>query len=157
VYRNLAVSSSLISTAAARGNAVDSLFDSARKANILSVMLGTVDLIPGHGGAVSPADAYTQLKSYWRARRAAGFKVVAKTVLPATSIPEAARTEFNSLIRSDNRLYDALADFGADPTMGVSTAPLDKTLYQDGVHPTAYGHSLLSEVERVALLKVLGD
>jgi hypothetical protein len=34
----------------------------------------------------------------------------------------------------------------ADPIMGPDSACLDTTLYQDGLHPTDHGHSILEPI-----------
>ena len=159
-YYNVAVDGSRISSANARAQRVDSLFDGDRSRNVLSVMLGTNDLIQAHGIVSTPASIYSALKEYWAARRARGFKIVAKTILPANILPatifrESDRDELNTLIRSNLSLYDAIADFAADPVMGNPAAPGDTSLYQDGLHPTLYGHSLLAKLEKAALLSVL--
>ncbi len=159
-YYNVAVDGSRVSSANVRAQRVDSLFDGDRRRNVLSVMLGTNDLIQAHGIVSTPASIYLDLKAYWAARRARGFKIVVKTVLPAVILPasifkESDRNELNTLIRSDPSLYDAIADFAADPVMGNPAAPTDNSLYQDGLHPTIYGHSLLAKLEKAALLSVL--
>ena len=50
------------------------------------------------------------------------------------------------------RVPGAVIDFAADPVMGPDTAPLDKTLYKDGLHPTDGGANGAGGQGKLALI-----
>lgn len=102
----------------------------------------------------------SDLQTYWDALRSAGAKVIACTLTPSNkvSLPtfETDRLALNTQIRAASSHYDALADFGADPNIGVrvdSTAgnPPNATYYQDYVHLNATGYSVVSSIMDVAV------
>lgn len=117
--------------------------DLSHHPKVLTVLIGANDL----GTYVYPTGkAYTDaLFAYVAPFRAAGTKVAVATILarraPTTvaydAIHNARRVEANKLIRAAvGKQIDAVIDFAADPVMGTDSAPLDTTLYLDGVHPT---------------------
>ena len=77
--------------------------------------------------------------------RATGAKVIVATILPQ-QIPgkddynaevNRRRAVANPAIRAAIGTHvDAVADYAADPVMGPEAAASDKSLYQDGLHPT---------------------
>jgi hypothetical protein len=70
-------------------------------------------------------------------------------MLPSNRYPNfnVDRNQVNAAIRTWVGLHaDAIVDFAADPTMGPDAACLDTTLYQDGLHPTDHGHSILEPI-----------
>lgn len=123
---------------------------------ILSVLIGANDLGSYSGGNTQFA---ADLASYCDARRAAGWKVVLCTLLPQTTAGfNTKRDAVNTIIYgwSAGQHYDALADFAADPTMGidgngVNTGPWNTTYYADGLHPTSAGMAILAGIYQTAV------
>lgn len=147
-----------ISTLSARAATTDAAIVTARAPyNILTVFIGANDLTAG----TSAASIFSQLKTYLSARRAAGWKVVASTMLPsnylacASSGCEATRLSVNTSIRGDTSFYDALADIGdTATTMGNISNNSNITYYTqpDGVHPQEPdGHNLLAPYFETAI------
>lgn len=150
---DLAVIGSKVSDLVLRAGAVDSMYDSKRSKNILSIFIGANDLT---GGSISAATFVASLKSYCLARKATGWKIVLCTLLPnVNSGFNTRRNAANTLIYADNSFYDALADFASDATMGVDAAASNATLYPDGVHPSATGHALIAPYVKTAILSLL--
>ena len=115
--------------------------DLSHHARILTVFIGANDL----GGYPSGRAYVDTLFSYLAPFRAAGTKIAVATILarrvPTSPIHDAKhntnRIEANNLIRAAVGVeIDAVIDFAADPVMGTDDAPLDKTLFYDGLHPT---------------------
>lgn len=126
---------------------------------ILSMEIGANDLgIRGHyAGNVS--GFLTALASFLDARRAAGWKVVATTVLARLDQSDGG-TQFNldrATVNSTIRTWvgthcDAVADWAADPTMGTDTAPNNTTYFGgDKVHPTEVGFAILAPISAAAI------
>lgn len=143
----LASGGSTIASVEGRTAAVDSMLHVDRQ-NILSVLIGTNDNANG-----TPAQTFLmRLAAYLDARRERGWIVVAITVPPTSSTVAAHfawRDTVNTQIRSWVGVHcDAVSDFAADPTMGAPSAPLDPTLYHDGIHQTPAGHAALELVYR---------
>lgn len=64
---------------------------------------------------------------------------MACTLLPRTT-PDfnPFRAVFNSTVRAaGSQYYDAIADFAADPVIGIDAAASDTTWFSDTIHPTA--------------------
>lgn len=84
--------------------------------------------------------------------RAAGFKVIATTILPRNQFDatmEAYRLSHNALLRTGwASAADALLDFAADPTIGLTATLGDTSIYTDGTHLSQLGLSY--PVPRVA-------
>jgi hypothetical protein len=92
------------------------------------------------------------------ARRAAGWKVVILTILPRTQTGcpanmETYRTSVNTSIRNNWATFaNALADVGADATIGVAGASNNATYYDaDKVHPIAAGHLIIKGLVNMAV------
>lgn len=137
-FDNIGAAGESIAQIVARGTATDAYFNTANSFNVLFMMGGVNNF-----EAVPFATAYSQLQSYWAARRAKGWTVVASTLLPAHWTGEEAgrdlawasyRASLNALIVGDPTKYDYLADYAADPIMGPDAAALDTGLYSDGLH-----------------------
>lgn len=112
---------------------------------IVSLLIGANDI-----GQSSGSLTIEVLRTAWAQFRGAGAKVVACTILPSKTAPSfnPYRNSLNAQIRADAGIYyDALADFAADPIMGLDDAPAatgsPNTYYQDETHPLAPGHAIL--------------
>jgi hypothetical protein len=98
----------------------------------------------------SAASVYTQVRTYCRDRRDAGFSVVLLTVLP-TNRPEtfeASRLAYNAMVRSNWETFaDGLADIGADPRIGDTGDEFDLQFYHsDALHLTNAGNGVMAAV-----------
>ncbi len=131
-----AVGGSGVSDLEARADA-----DLALHPRLLTVLIGANDL-QAAGGARAWLE---QLFRYTARFKAAGVTVAVGTLLPV-NIPDQPRytsvhNERRQIVNAELRAavgheIDAVIDFAADPAMGPDTAPLDKALYKDGLHPT---------------------
>lgn len=143
--QNVATSGATISTWQTRAAAVDSYRQPGRT-NVL-VVLGGNDLI-----ASGAAQWFADFKAYCEARQSAGWKVVAQTILPRTTVGfNTQRATANTSIRNDTSFYDALADGAADSTIGEDADASDTTYYSDGVHMTATAHDILDGIVKAAI------
>jgi lysophospholipase L1-like esterase len=135
----------------ARATQVDALFNPARRRNVLS-LLGANDIANG-----SDAPTYVAaLKSYCLARKAAGWTIVLKTVLPRTTGGfNAVRNAANALIIADPSFYDFLVRLDLDTTIGQDSDAANLTYYVDGVHPTAAGAAIIAADEEPVLMAAL--
>lgn len=108
----------------------------------------------------SAAQVYADLVTYWAARRAAGWKIVACTEIDANSAQAISadwrtkRAELNVLIKSDPSLYDALADLAVDARIGVDGAADTAYFVSDKVHPSATGNTAMAELIGAAILTI---
>jgi lysophospholipase L1-like esterase len=97
----------------------------------------------------------TDYLNYCAARRAAGAKVVAVTILPRSDgTPvgfEAERQTFNTAIRAGSANYDALADIAADSRIGDAGDELNTTYYVDLCHMTNAGYAIVADLVRDAI------
>lgn len=123
--------------------------------SILAPWIGTNDL----GAGVSAASLYTSYVAFCQARKTAGWKVVAFTILPRTNAGdpadfEAQRTAFNALVRANYTAFaHALADVGADATIGVAGAQNNATYYNaDKVHLLAAGYTIVKNIVNTAMV-----
>ena len=129
--------------------------------NILTVWLGVNDIILDNRTGSS---IYNYLVTICTHARNNGYKVIICTDIPTswntttgsgTQINwETQRTTLNSLIRSNwNTFADSIADFGADPIMGVSGAQDNTTYYStDKLHQTDAGTLILANILQKAIL-----
>lgn len=132
-FKGLAVGGSGIDSLKARQAAVLAL-----KPSVVSVFIGANDLASAWQYPAT-GDWLNALFSYTDTLRRNGSKVVVATVLPQTSAAHnARRAEANAAIRAavTSHRIDGVIDFAADPVMGAEAAAGDKSLYQDGLHPT---------------------
>lgn len=137
---------------------VDPLFAAGRGANIVVACIGTNDLTRGAGDTPT----YDGIVAFGQGRRRVGFKVVMATILPRTGLLgtvaerrfEAERQAVNARIRSNLAGFaDALADVGADPTIGAPGATANREYFQgDGTHPTARGGGIIAGIVTAAIL-----
>ncbi|MBW6527223.1 SGNH/GDSL hydrolase family protein [Sphingomonas sp. RHCKR7] len=131
--------------------------DLALHPRLLTVLIGANDL-----QAASGARAWLeQLFRYTARFKAAGVTVAVGTLLPVnmpdqpryTSLHNERRQTVNAELRAAvGHEIDAVIDFAADPVMGPDTAPLDKALYKDGLHPTDGGANGAGGQGKLALI-----
>lgn len=121
--------------------------------NVLSILIGVNDMIVGH---IPDNTFFDRLKNYCNARKAAGWRVIVCTILPAQSNTdfEDWRINVNGWIRADSSFYHGLADFGGDSVMGLFTSPTDVSLYDGQLHPTQHGQDLLAAIITPVLTEV---
>ena len=157
--RNLGVAGQTTQQMAAdAASQVDPLYCKARAENVLVVWEGTNDLIYGVSPRFDSAQAYRHLADYCRARRRAGFTVVICSVLPRAAGADfaAARRDLNARLRRGwPQFADAIADVGADMTIGPEGAQWDRTYYRDGVHLTPAGYAIVARHVATAVKSVL--
>jgi len=137
---------------------VDPLHNASRPANVLVAWEGTNDLIGGTGPPYDARAAYRHLAAYCEARQRAGFCVVICTVLPRgqSAAFYEARNALNAELRAHWTTFaDALADVGADKTIGADGAETDPTYYRDTVHLTAAGYAIVAGVVAEAVERLL--
>jgi lysophospholipase L1-like esterase len=125
---------------------------------VVFVFKGTNDM--GAGGRTS-AQVYADLQAFCGSVRSNGGFVIVATLLPRTSYglsTLAEFTAFNNSVRTNWATFaDGFVDFANEASMGAAGAESNTTLYSDGLHPTAYGNSLLAaaaapEINRVFAL-----
>jgi|GEM_PF-3121535 len=137
---------------------VDPLFAASRRRNILVCWEGTNDLILGSAPPYDARQAYRHLAAYCKARQRAGFRVVICSVLPRgrSAAFYEARNALNADLRAHWRSFaDALADVGANRTIGADGAETDATYYRDTVHLTAAGYAIVARVVAGAVERLL--
>lgn len=147
---NKAVVGNQIAQLVSNATVVDSYITSRPK-NILSVFIGANDL----SGATTAAQFVADLKSYCLARRAAGWLIVACTVLPrkASGVPNyTKRNAANALIVADTSFYDAICRFDLVSGMGADGDEANATNYDaQETHPTNAGSALLMPTWKAAV------
>lgn len=140
--------------------------------------MGSIDV--GETVALTPAQAFASLKDYCSKVKSAcpWIKVVVGTVCPwkydyagspnplitSQADMEVVRQSYNQMIRDEplGPYWDAVADAGADPLIGVPGANEvspgvagANTYFADGTHLTNAGYVVLAGVVKAALLSVL--
>jgi hypothetical protein len=125
---------------------VDARYSPYADLSLCVVLAGGGDFRNG----ASASSVYSEVKTYCRERREAGFSVVLLTVLP-TNRPEtfeATRLAYNAMVREHWETFaDGLADIGADPRIGDTGDELDQQFYQsDALHLTNAGNSVMAAV-----------
>lgn len=114
--------------------------------------------------AINATTCYNNIKTYFTARKAAGWKTVVATILPtntAVSGYEANRLSVNQMIRdaktNGETWVDQVADVGNDATMGQTGQWSNTTYYAaDGVHLTTAGFALLAPYFTTAINNITG-
>jgi lysophospholipase L1-like esterase len=148
---------------------VPALYSAGRSSNVYVAGVGTNSLYFTSSG-VTVAQAFTQYVSLCQTARAAGWKVVAATILPRSDTQasvsptfEADRQSFNAAVLSTalsggtvfgstySRFADAVADPASDSTIGQQGQSDNTTYYQDKVHPTAAGAAILANYYATAI------
>lgn len=154
----------LASEAAAK---IDPLYDTNISANkrILIFWEGT-----NHIATTVSSDAsvfYNAIKSYCEARKLVGWKIIVGTILPRggtmanSANYEAVRTAVNQSIRdafaAEETWLDAIADVGADTTIGESGDSANTTYYNtDQIHLKDAGQTIAATYFRDAINAVTG-
>lgn len=120
--------------------------------NIVIAWEITNELVAG----VSATDAYNNFVTYCTNRRAAGFKVIACTVLPRSTANQeqfyADRLEVNTNIRANLASFaDDIADFALDGRIGYDGAQNNPEYYSDTTHMTDAGYGVADEIVTDAL------
>jgi len=136
---------------------IDTYYGDGRPKNVAVLWEITNDLY--FGGVV--ADAITRYVSWCQGRQAAGYSVVAATVLPRSDAGtpgsfEADRQTANTYIRANWASFaDALADVAADTRIGDAGDELDTTYYNaDKVHLNATGYGVVAGIIQTAVLSL---
>lgn len=130
----------------------------AAQPSIVVTNMGTNDIALT---ADSAATIYARLATICGLAHADGAKMIISTILPAVNInytaPRLAElAALNTMIRDGwASIADGLIDHAADPIMGAPDAPLDTSLYLDGLHPTALGVSFLTGQTAAAISALL--
>jgi lysophospholipase L1-like esterase len=120
----------------------------------MSVFIGANDVNNTTVTATYLANLYNYLAPF----KASGTKIAVCTVLPRSGVTgqETARAAVNTQLRADvSKQFDYLVDFDTT-SLGVAAATSDTTLYSDGLHPTALGHSILKRVYATVVNWMLG-
>jgi len=129
--------------------AVNPLYNSA--VNPIAVFFaGTNDL----AGGASDTATYNAIKASCQSLKTKGFKVVVSTILPRSNsgLPanfETYRQNINSWIRANavsEGWADAIADVGADATIGVYGASDNAAYYLDKIHPTTAAALIIKNI-----------
>jgi hypothetical protein len=126
--------------------------------SVLLLQQGTNDLGPGSLNSAGYLNAV--LTSFVMTAHAAGFWVVADTVLPRqdsnwTPAMEQQRLAYNQLVRANSAGADAVNDIAADPVIGDGSNPATSAYYADGLHPTLLGQQRLAVLDAAALSPLL--
>jgi lysophospholipase L1-like esterase len=132
---------------------IDPFFVGNYANKVVTIMVGI-----NHSGADS-ATVYGHIRTLCLARKAIGWKVVICTFTPITvqgDYPvwqETYRQEVNALIRANyTEFADALADVGADETIGVFGSQENLTYYSaDEIHLTEAGHEIVRDIVKAAI------
>ncbi len=141
-------------------NVVLPRYSASRAKNILVVATGTNDLANGN----NLSDLLDRYYGLLDAAHAAGWKVVACTVLPRSDASfvgaggfEMVRTAFNTdIVKNWAAHADALADVTAIARLGAAGDSDNSEYYSpDKIHPNAVGHALLEKVYRTAVKGLL--
>jgi hypothetical protein len=126
VVHNYAVSASRLADLVDREEIVDIAFRSDAW-NVLAVLVGSNDLADG----ADPVALHGAVAGYLARRRSRGYVTLALTVLPRAGVAEAARAQFNALLRASERTVDV----GEQPIATV-----------DGIHPGEAGFALMARM-----------
>ena len=128
--------------------AIDPLYAASRRKNILVFSSGINDLYNGR----TVAETFAKMVMVGQARRQVGWKIVWLTLIPSWDMASTVedyviqRQAINALMRANRASFaDALADVGADATMGVEGIEADRAYYQsDGWQLTAEGYRIMA-------------
>jgi hypothetical protein len=157
--RNTSVSGyTLAQMATAYPTDIVPIYSASRAKNVL-VVAGATNSIAF--GALTAAQVIAAYWSYCDTARAAGWLVVACTVLPRSDATirgtfNADRATVNAAILADWATHaDGLADVAAVAGMGADGDSANAANYGDLVHPTDAGHTLLEPTYRAAVIALL--
>lgn len=151
--RNMGVSGqSVVNMETDAATEIDVCYASDRSKNILVAWGGTNDMASFGSSA---AQAYADFVTYCTNRRAAGWKVVAMTMIPreADATLETKRLTFNTSIRNNWATFaDALVDLGLDANIGLPGSQNNATYFQaDTIHLKAAGMAIVSAAAATAV------
>jgi hypothetical protein len=133
---------------------VDTLYNASYTQNILVAWECTNDVYYG----ATAQQAYDHYVSYCQARRTAGFKVIALTVLPRSDSGtppgfEAARQQVNTWIRANWQTFaNRLADVAADTRIGDAGDQASSYYSGDLVHLGNTGYTLIAQTVQTQVL-----
>ena len=126
-------------------------FYDPKHTSVLVIQQGTNDLVAG-GTADYLYNAV--LKPFVSSAQAAGFYVVADTILPrgdpgwtANPALEHERQAYNQLVRSNRIGADAINDLAADREIGDTINPQTSLLYFDALHLRKEGQERIAKIE----------
>lgn len=128
---------------------VGSKFNGA-KSNAASILCGAADYL--FGGTT--ANAYTQILSWVVSAKATGFNpVLVATMISHNGVGgDTFKSTLNALITGGAVANGyTVVDFGANATMGCDGCFANATYFQDGIHPTAAGDTILSGILKATL------
>ena len=147
---NLAVGGSVIATMAARAAACDALLG-VKGTNWLVAWCGSNDI----GAGATGLDTLGAYVGYLIARRSAGWKVAAVTIIPRYSDPFMAQLpDFNAnLLAGWSGVSDLLIDLAANTAFDEKADTVNYTNYQnDSVHLTSTGAAIVAGIVKTRLL-----
>lgn len=139
--------------------------DGTYTTRVLVIQIASADLDNNGGTAGYGATLYSSMSSYITNARAAGYtKIVLNTLLPRSNNANwnvqttqywTEMNSYNSLVRANSAGADAICDLANAPLMGVYANTFNTTYYQDNLHPTGYGYTLLAPLYVAAINSVL--
>jgi lysophospholipase L1-like esterase len=143
----------------------------ARKAQVDTCNSEVVSLLIGANDAMAP-DFLTKVFAFTDMLRADGRKVILGTILPQNNptadslcnCPWTANfnvkrnTVLNPAFRAAVGVHvDAIADYAANPTIGVDAAALNTALFPDGTHPSGSAHQIMHSIFNPEANKLLAQ
>jgi len=139
---------------------VDAFFDPTRL-NVAVCNGGINDLL----ASTATATIQTYVETWHRARRAKGYRTVVCTITSSTNAGnpggfEAARIAFNLWVRANWKTFaDALADLGANPSIGAPLAADDTTTYfnADKTHMKDAGYTVMGTIIAEAIGRAINQ
>jgi len=128
---------------------IDALYDGGRVANIVVAWEIRNDLDASLGNQTQEA-AYANYVAYCTARQAAGFRVVAVTVLPSLNIDNTERAWIRSQLSANwTSFADAFVDLDPITGLGADGDNLSTTYYNvDQIHLNNDGYALVADAVR---------
>jgi hypothetical protein len=124
-------------------------------------ILGAWEITNELSASVAVATAYANFVAYCQARKAAGWKVIAFTVLPRSDagLPggfETARQSANTSIRANWPTFaDALCDVAAQANIGPAGSETNVAFYAgDNIHLNANGYAIVAGLARTAVTSI---
>jgi len=111
---------------------------------------GVNDLLQG----ASIATLQSRLSALWAQQRAAGFKVIACTLIGCVdsgSLVQQDLLDINAWIRTQSSSYDALAELGNNARIGVGHHADTSVFHTDGVHLNSTGYGIAKDEIKTAL------
>lgn len=148
---NVSLGGSKISDLVSRASVLDSVWglsNRARKYRILCIYIGVNDFVAGR----TKEQVLTDYLSYIDARVAAGWQVIACTLVSNSLVNETNRSYVNTGL-TDNAAGHGytVADAGSDANMGQSGQYSNTTYFRDGSHPTVTGNGVIATYYKAAI------